>query len=201
MAFIKTVVHAEAQGPVAEVYDEIERRVGYLPNWAQAFSLRPEVWRAWDGLINAIRARLTVREYELAALAAAKALRSSYCALAHGRVLAEKVFDGPTVTAIVTNSASAPLTPAERVMMSFVEKIVDSADRISQDDVAALRKHGYTDEAIFDIAAAAAARCFFSKLLDAIGAQPDAVYRDLMTAELCESLTVGRPLASAGAPD
>ena len=39
-----------------------------------------------------------------------------------------------------------------------------------------LRDHGFTDAEIFDIAAAAAARCFFSKLLDALGAEADGAY-------------------------
>ena len=41
---------------------------------------------------------------------------------------------------------------------------------------------------------AAAARCFFSTVLDAVGAQPDAAYREL-DAPLREALTVGRPIA------
>jgi hypothetical protein len=53
-----------------------------------------------------------------------------------------------------------------------------------------------TDEAIFDIVLAAAARCFFSKVLDAVCARPDAAYRDLEP-ELREALTVGRPIDDA----
>jgi uncharacterized peroxidase-related enzyme len=195
MAFIETVARAEAQGPVGEMYDLVERRVGYLPNWVTAFSLRPEVWRAWDALNGAIRTNLTVREYELATLAAARALRSSYCALAHGRVLAEKVFDAPTVTAIATDPATAPVSEAERAMMAFAEQIVQGADRITKEDVDALRAHGYSDAAIFDIAATAAARCFFSKLLDSMGVQADAGYREFLSPPLREALTFGRPLA------
>jgi len=41
---------------------------------------------------------------------------------------------------------------------------------------------------------AAAARCFFSKTLDALGVQPDASFRELPD-EVREPLTVGRPIA------
>jgi uncharacterized peroxidase-related enzyme len=135
-----------------------------------------------------------VRTYELATLAAARALRSSYCCLAHGTVLADKVFDAAGVAAIAKDAREAPLDARERAMMAFVEKVVQSADRIGADDVDALRAHGYRDEEIFDIAAAAAARCFFSKLLDALGVQADAAFEDLEPA-LREALTVGRPIA------
>lgn len=199
MAFIETVARTEARGPVQEIYQEIEKRVGFFPNWAGAFSLRPDVWRAWDGLLNAVRANLSVRTYELATLGAARALRSSYCALAHGRVLAEKVFDGPAVAAIMKNDGG-PLEPKERAMMAFVDKVVVSADRITAADVNQLRSHGFTDAEIFDVAAAAAARCFFSKLLDALGVQPDARFNEVLPPALREALTVGRPVASSAAP-
>ena len=47
-----------------------------------------------------------------------------------------------------------------------------------------------------DVALAAAARCFFSKTLDAIGVLPDAKYREL-DPELRKALVVGRPIAAA----
>jgi hypothetical protein len=43
---------------------------------------------------------------------------------------------------------------------------------------------------------AAAARCFFSKVLDGVGALPDREYADTLEPELREVLTVGRPIAN-----
>ena len=45
-----------------------------------------------------------------------------------------------------------------------------------------------------DVILAAAARCFFSKTLDALGVRPDPSYRDLEPG-LREALVVGRPIA------
>ncbi len=45
-----------------------------------------------------------------------------------------------------------------------------------------------------DVVLAAAARCFFSKTLDALGVLPDASYREL-DPELRDALVVGRPIA------
>lgn len=192
--FIRTIPRSEAQGQVAQMYQEIEQRVGYFPNWVQAFSLRPEVWRGWDALVAAIRPNLSARTYELATLAAARALRSTYCSMAHGRVLAEKVFDPATVTAIMQDADALPLEPRERALMAFAERIVLSPERITAAEVDELRSHGFEDAEIFDVAAAASARCFFAKLLDALGVQADARFHELDRA-LRDSLTVGRPIA------
>ena len=66
----------------------------YLPgvttNYQRAFSERPEVLAAWVQLNTAIKAGMDLRRYELATLAAARRLRSSYCCLAHGTVLLEQ---------------------------------------------------------------------------------------------------------------
>jgi alkylhydroperoxidase family enzyme len=120
MAFIRTVAPSEAEGAVREMYEQVRRRFGYVPNWAQAFSLRPSVRDGWAALLTSIQSNLPVRTYELATLAAARALRSTYCSLAHGSVLADKVFDAATVTAIAKDAPEAPLEPRERAMMAFV---------------------------------------------------------------------------------
>jgi uncharacterized peroxidase-related enzyme len=192
--FIRTIPPSDAEGPVRDMYEEVRARFGYVPNWAQALSLRPGVREGWAALLESIQSNLSVRDYELATLAAARALRNSYCSLAHGSVLASRVFDPATVTAIATGEDASALTSRERAMMAFAEKVALRADRITAGDVEELRSHGYRDEEIFDVAAAAAARCFFSKLMDAMGAQPDSAFHDLDPA-LREALTVGRPVA------
>ena len=193
MAFIHTIPPADAEGRVRELYQQAQDRFGYVPNWTQAFSLRPGVLDGWTGLLRSIQSNLSVRSYELATLAAARALRSSYCALAHGSVLADKVFDAATVASIAEGAPETPLEPGERAVMAFAEKVARSADQITSADIEVLRSHGYRDEEIFDLVAAAAARCFFSKLLDALGVQPDSSFNDLDPA-LRRALTVGRPV-------
>jgi uncharacterized peroxidase-related enzyme len=194
MAFIRTIPPADAEGPVREMYHHVQGRFGFVPNWARAFSLRPAVMDGWTALLKSIQSNLPARTYELATLAAARALRSSYCSLAHGSVLANKIFDAPTVTAIMKEAHDVPLESRERAMMAFVDQVVLNADGITAADIERLRAHGYRDEEIFDVAAAAAARCFFSKLLDALGVQPDSAFHDL-DPELRRALTVGRPVA------
>ena len=83
--FIQAVSEAEAEGKVREVYDGDQETFGYVPNHAKVFSLRPDVLKAWRGLQGSIRVILSLRRYELVTLAAAQALDSRYCLLAHGR--------------------------------------------------------------------------------------------------------------------
>src|SRR5262245_50658658 len=146
MTFIRTIPPSDAEGPVRQMYEDVHGRFGHIPNWAKAFSLRPGVMEGWTALLRSIQPNLSVRTYELATLAAARALRSTYCSLAHGSVLATKVFDPVTVTAIMSDRPEAPLEHREHAMMAFVEKVVLDADRITAADIEVLRSHGYQDE-------------------------------------------------------
>ena len=94
-------------------------------NSERAFSERPEVYAAWVQLKTSIKAGMDLRRYELVTLAAARRLRSSYCCLAHGKVLIEK-FDEP-VRDIALDHRAAGLDEVDVAVMDFAEKIVDDA--------------------------------------------------------------------------
>jgi alkylhydroperoxidase family enzyme len=150
------------------------------------------VYAAWQGLNAAIKGGMDLRRYELATLAAALRLRSSYCCLAHGSVLIEK-FDEP-VELIAVDREAAGLDETDLAVMRLAERVVDDATSIAQDDVRPLRALGFSETDIMDVVLAATARCFFSKTLDAMRVLPDAKYHEL-PAELREVLVVGRPIA------
>lgn len=194
MTFIETVPEAEATGAVAEMYDADREAFADLPNFTRAFSLHPDVYAAWRQLNGAIKASMDLRRYELATVAAARRLRSSYCTLAHGSVLMAKFLEPEAVRALVDDFRTADLEPVELAVMKLADKVVDDATSVTQADIDQLRGLGLTDSEILDVVVAAAARCFFSKTLDALGVEPDAKYSELEP-ELRDTLTVGRPIA------
>lgn len=191
MPFIETVPKDEAPPALAELYEADRAKFGYVPNLTRAFSLRPGVYAAWRELIGAIQAGMELRRYELATVAAARSLRSSYCMLAHGKVLVQEFYDPDQVRAIV--EGHGPLDEVDRAVMELAAKVARDATAVTGDDVARLRGLGLTDPEILDVVAAASARCFFSKTLDALGAEPDAAYRELDPG-LVDALVVGRPI-------
>ena len=163
-------------------------------NYERAFAERPEVLAAWGQLNGAIKAGMDLRRYELATLAAARRLRSSYCCLAHGSVLLEQF--GEPVREIAVDHRAAGLDAVDVAVMDLAEKVVDDATAIGDEDLRPLRDLGLSETEVMDVVLAAAARCFFSKTLDALGVLPDARYLELEP-ELREALVVGRPIADA----
>ena len=157
--------------------------------------MRPEIYAAWVQLNGSIKATMDQRRYELATLAAARRMGSDYCALAHGKVLRDHFYDAATLRGIVTDRHRAGLDPADVAVMDFADRVTADAGSVTADHVAALRTLGLSDGDILDVALAAAVRCFFSKAIDAMGVEPDAIYHAELEPELHEVLTGGRPLA------
>ncbi len=170
---VHTVSDADATGAVRSIYERELANRGYVPNFARLFSLNPAAYEAWGTLLGSIRERMDLRRYELVTLAAASVLRSRYCVSAHGAILESKFYARPELEAITQDYRNAGLDATDVAIMAFAEKVANNAFEISSDDVESLRSRGLTDEDIFDVTLAAAARSFFSKTLDAMGAEPD----------------------------
>jgi uncharacterized peroxidase-related enzyme len=196
MSFIETVPAEAAAGEVAAMYDADRELRGFLPNYTQAFSLRPGVYAAWRRLVGAITQNMDPRRYELVSVAAARVLRSTYCTAAHSGVLADRFLEPAAVAALVSDLRAAGLDEADWAVVELAEKVARDASTVQQGDIDGLRELGLTDAEIFDVVAAAALRSFFAKTLDGLGAQADAQFAQRFDGELLEAVTVGRPFAS-----
>jgi uncharacterized peroxidase-related enzyme len=195
MPFINTIPAAQAKDHVREMYQRQSDAWGYVPDYAKTFSHRPEVMARWGKLLAEIKRPVDPRRLEMVTLAAAHELRHSPCSLAHGAELA-KIIGKDAVIAIANGEYHAEITDAERAMIEFARQVARDASKIRTDDVDRLREfHGFTDEEVFDIAAIAASRSFFTKLLDALGSVADQSFMKL-DPDLRRALTVGRPISS-----
>jgi uncharacterized peroxidase-related enzyme len=196
MTFIETVPESEASGEIAQMYETDREVFGHLPNFTRAFSQRPAVYAAWRQLNSSIKAGMDLRRYELATVAAARRLRSSYCTLAHGSVLLEQFVAPDELAAIVADHHAAGLDEVDVAVMDLADKVTADAASVTESDIDRLRSLGLSDTEIFDVVATAAMRCFYSKVLDGLGVRPDPHFAEL-DAPLREALTVGRPIADA----
>jgi uncharacterized peroxidase-related enzyme len=195
MAFIEMVPDEGAPEDARELFEAAKRERGYVPNYLRLFAHRPAVYKAWRDLLGSITANMDARRYELVTVAAARNLRSSYCTLAHGKVLLDRYLDSSQLRDVVVDHRGAGLEEVEVALMDLAEKVVDDATAVIPSDIERLRDLGLTDAEIFDVVLTAAVRCFYSKTLDALCVQPDASYNEL-DARVRETLTVGRPIAS-----
>ncbi|MBX3606990.1 MAG: hypothetical protein KF788_17055 [Piscinibacter sp.] len=192
MSFITTTPPQGATGTVAAMYRRQQDNWGFVPNYAKVFCHRPEVMARWAQLLAEIKRPMDKRRFELVTFVAAHELRHSACALAHGKAL-RQFFSDAQIVAIAEDRLDGLLEAPERAMLAFARRIARDAAQVSSEDVAALQAAGFGDAEIFDIAAVAAGRAFFTKLLDGLGVAPDAPFLAL-DEPLRRTLTLGRAI-------
>jgi alkylhydroperoxidase family enzyme len=105
----------------------------------------------------------------------------------------DKFMEPDALRAIVADHRDAGLDEVDVAVMDLADKVVADATSVTEEDVDRLRALGLSDTDIFDVVVAAAARCFFSKTLDALGVQADAHFGEL-DPDLLGTLVVGRPV-------
>jgi uncharacterized peroxidase-related enzyme len=196
MAFIDILPTSSISDEVRAMYARQEAHWGFVPNYAKVFCHRPEIMGLWAQLQVGIKRHMTKRRFELITFVAATALRSTLCSLAHGRALMEFIPE-EDVLAIARGEAPSSISAAEAAMVAFARKVAFDASSVSASDVAELKRHGFTDGEVFDISAAAAARAFWTKLVESLGVEPEPPFR-AMSSTFRNALAVGRPLDFAG---
>jgi len=172
MTILHTAEPDQVTGLAAELYADDLASIGYVPSHTRAMALNPEAVRAFEALITAVAPGLGMRRYELVTLAAAGAIGSVACRLAHGRK-SLRYIDADELERVARDFRTAGLPPEEVAMMEFAERLSRDSATMTDADAAALRAHGFTDREIVDIALAAAARNFYSRALHALGVDPD----------------------------
>jgi uncharacterized peroxidase-related enzyme len=196
--FVTPVAEDAAQGDLAEYYQRQRRSWGFLPDYAGAFSTRPDVASAWDRMNAAVRDGMDRRRFEIATIAAARAMRSTYCTAAHSRFLRDVCGDEATMRSIAEQPDGASLGPVDRAVFEFASKVAADASEVDQADVDRLKEvGGLSDADVADVVFAVAARAFFTRVLDGLGAQLDRQTSEALPADLRDAMVVGRPARGA----
>jgi uncharacterized peroxidase-related enzyme len=192
--YIDTVAEDEAEGPLADYYAQQRTFWGFLPDYAGAFSSRPDVAAAWGRLNGAVRDGMDRRRFEIATIAAARALRSTYCTAAHSGFLRDVCGDEATMLSIAQEPDGTTLDALDRAVYEFARKVASDASTVEQADVDALREAGLSDPDIADVVFAAAARSFFTRVLDGLGARLDVQTAETFSPDVLAAMVVGRPV-------
>ena len=139
---------------------DTQQKAGFVPNVFLALAHRPAEWRAFfayhDALMLKEDSGLTKGEREMIVVAISGRNRCLYCVVAHGAIL--RIYEKKPLVAdqVATNHLKSDITPRQKAMCDFAVKITEESYKIGEEDFAALRPHGFTDEDIWDIGAIAA---------------------------------------------
>jgi uncharacterized peroxidase-related enzyme len=119
---------------------------------------------------------LSKLEREMIAVVVSSQNRCYYCLTAHGAAV--RVYSGDPALGekMVMNYRAANLTKKQRAMLDFAVKMTLESHAIEDADRDALRRTGWTDRDIFDIAAVAGFYNMSNRVASATDMRPNAVY-------------------------
>jgi uncharacterized peroxidase-related enzyme len=185
----KAEVHAlrlpdqrRVQPDIRAVFDKCLEKIGFVPNVLRSYTLRPrkfEVFRRYNNELMLGESGLSKLEREMIAVVVSCVNHCHYCLVAHGAAVRALSGDPTLGDKLVTNYRAARLTRRQRAMLDFAWKLSEQPYAMEESDRAALRKAGFSDEDIFDIAEVAGFYNMTNRLAAAVEMQPNDEYYEM----------------------
>lgn len=166
--------------PAMQAYfDKCIEKLGFVPNVVAAYafdSAKLEPFVAMYGEWMLAPSGLSKLERQMIAVAVSAHNRCYYCLVAHGADV--RVLSGDPVLGeqIVMNYRAARLSKRHRAMLDFAVKLTAEPWLIEEEDREKLRRAGFSDRDIWDIAAVAGFFNMSNRVAFASDMRPNAVY-------------------------
>ena len=160
-------------------FAKCQEKLGFIPNVLTAYSFDLAKLKAFVAMSDDLmlgKSGISKAEREMIAVVVSSANHCHYCLIAHGAVLRKLTGDIQLADTIVMNYRAAALDARTRAMLDFSWKLTEAPWEVGEEDRAALRKHGFSDRDIWDIAAVAAFFNMSNRLATASGNEPNAEY-------------------------
>ncbi len=163
----------------ADIRDKIlavQEKAGFVPNVFLTLAHRPAEFRAFFAYHDALMEKdegLTKAEREMIVVATSGANNCLYCVVAHGAILRIRAKNPRVADQLATNYRKADITPRQRAMLDFAMKLALDSGAVGDEDIAAVKAHGFDDEAVWDIGAITAFFAMSNRLANLTGMRPN----------------------------
>jgi uncharacterized peroxidase-related enzyme len=190
--------------PETEAYfAKCQAKLGFIPNVLKAHAFDTAKLKAFIAMADDLMlgdSGLSKLEREMIAVAVSCANHCHYCLTAHGAAVRQRAQDPEMGELITQNYRAAALPPRQQAMLDFAVRLTEVPDKIEEMDRQALRRAGFTDRDIWDIAAVAAFYNMSNRLAAAADLKPNREYhymaRKMMREEDAPS-PAGTPVKAA----
>ena len=166
--------------PALQAYfDKCQEKLGFVPNVLRAYDFDNAKLQAFIDMVDDLMladSGLTKVEREMIAVAVSAINHCHYCLTAHGAAVRQRAKDPVMGELIAQNWRAANLPARQQAMLVFTEKLTESPAKIEEADREALRKAGFSDRDIWDIAATAAFYNMSNRLAAATEMRPNPEY-------------------------
>ncbi len=164
---------------MAAYFAKCEEKLGFVPNVLKAYAFDMAKLSAFVGMYNDLMlapSGLSKLEREMIAVAVSSHNRCYYCLVAHGAAVRQLSGDPPLGELMAMNYRAARLSKRERAMLDFAVKLTAEPWLVEEEDRRRLRRTGFCDRDIWDIAAVAGFFNMTNRVASATDMRPNSVY-------------------------
>lgn len=157
-------------------------KLGFVPNVLQAYAFDLAKLKAFVAMADDLMlapSGLSKLEREMIAVTVSSANFCHYCIVAHGAAVRKLSGDPKLGDIIAANYRAAELEPRQRAMLDFAWKLTVEPWAVGEEDRAALRKAGFKDRDIWDIAAVAGFYAMSNRLASTTEMAPNDEYYEM----------------------
>lgn len=160
-------------------FEKCDEKIGFVPNVLRAYAHDNQKLEAFAALYNDLMlapSGLSKLEREMIAVAVSNENRCYYCLTAHGAAVRQLSGDPVLGEMLVQNYRAADLAPRHRAMLDFAVKLTIASWSVEEGDREALRRAGFSERDIWDIAAVASFFNMSNRMASAVDMRPNRDY-------------------------
>jgi uncharacterized peroxidase-related enzyme len=164
---------------MAAYFAKCEEKLGFVPNVLKAYAFEMSKLSSFVAMYNDLMlapSGLSKLEREMIAVAVSAQNRCYYCLVAHGAGVRQLSADPVLGELMAMNFRAARLSKRERAMLEFAVKLTAEPWLIEEEDRDKLRRIGFSDRDIWDIAAVAGFFNMSNRVASATDMRPNTVY-------------------------
>jgi uncharacterized peroxidase-related enzyme len=169
----------ELSAEMAAYFGKCQEKLGFVPNVLKAYAFDPAKLAAFVAMYNDLMlapSGLSKLEREMIAVAVSSHNQCYYCLVAHGATVRQLSGDPPLGELMAMNYRAARLSARERAMLDFAVKLTAEPWLIAEENREGLRRAGFSDRDIWDIAAVASFFNMSNRVASATDMRPNSVY-------------------------
>ena len=165
--------------PTQKYFDVCMEKLGMIPNVLRAYAFDIDKLNAFTAMYNDLMlgdSALSKLEREMIAVAVSSVNKCYYCLVAHGAAVRQLSGDPQLGEALVMNYKVAKIDARQMAMLDFAVKLTRESAAVVEADREALRKQGFSDRDIFDIASVAGFFNMTNRVASGTDMRPNAEY-------------------------
>jgi uncharacterized peroxidase-related enzyme len=170
---------AKLEGKMAAYFDKCREKLGFVPNVLTAYAFDNAKLEAFVAMYNDLMlapSGLSKLEREMIAVAVSSENRCYYCLTAHGAAVRQLAGDPVIGELMVMNYRAARLSRRQRAMLDFAVKLTAQPWAVEEADREKLRRAGFSERDIWDIAAVAGFFNMSNRVASATDMRPNSIY-------------------------